>query len=523
MKPIFTFDEIREVERKIIHDEHVPSLLLMENAGKNSCDIILKQFPDLDDYRIYIICGKGNNAGDGFVVARQLVIKGFDVNLILMSEPEKLSGDAAINFHLLTRLDVLKLNIMQFDEFRNSIKKNSRNFIIDAILGTGLRGNPEASYSKVIEFINETGKNRKTKIVSLDVPSGLSSESNDNSFIVDADFTLTMGSMKTELLFGAGKEKSGEVYVAPIGIDDNLFWKYNLYGKRIIGKEDIKEIFPRRKISSHKYTNGKVLVVGGSKGLSGALLMSSLSALKSGAGAVVAAFPESLSAIFGRKLFDVMTMPLNETEDGTIAETGFVKFKQRFDWADCVLVGPGISQNESTKKFIHDVVKNCPKNLVIDADALNVLADDIEVLNRRSHDNQIILTPHIGEFSKLCKHSVDDIKKNRFEIAREFSAKNKVNVVLKSETSISVDIEENIYINTIGNQLLATAGSGDILSGIIASVFAQSYDERAAMLCGNYLHGIVAEKYFSKFKNKQTASPKDLIELIPEAVSEIIK
>jgi ADP-dependent NAD(P)H-hydrate dehydratase / NAD(P)H-hydrate epimerase len=518
MKSVFTFEEIREVEKKIIENEKVPSIVLMENAGKNSFDIIAREYPDLDDYQIFIVCGKGNNAGDGFTLARHFIINKIPARIICLTDPVELKGDALINYKMLSKETGIFLN---FDQFKKGVVVSGKILIIDAILGTGITGQLGTSISQFIEFLNDIKKrNRRLKIASIDVPSGLTSGEQMNP-VVDADFTITMGAQKTELLFGAGKENAGTVFAASIGIDECLLDKYNSYKKYFTEAGDIKMLFPKRKKSSHKYSNGKVLIVGGSKGLSGAVAMSCLSALKTGTGGVAAAIPESISTVFNRKLFEVMTVELADTEKGTIQNDQVEKIKKRMEWADVVLLGPGISTDPRTKEFVFDVISNCDKPLVIDADGLNVLSDDLSVLSKKKSGMEIILTPHPGEFAKLAGIDMKEIQLNRFEAARDFVNHYNVNLILKSETSLSCLANGEIYINSSGNEALATAGSGDVLSGIVASLFAQSGDAKTAMLCGNYLHGLCADFYFARTGNKQSATPQDIIQLIPEAVSNV--
>ncbi len=549
MKPAFTFDEIRQAEKCIIVLERIPPLLLMENAGKNSLDVLLAEFPDLDEYNIFIICGKGNNAGDGLVLARHLVINGYDVKISLIETSAQLKGDALINYQIFRKWDTLmnyqlikksgeeKAEFIFYESVFKAVKKNEKTIIIDAILGTGIKGSLSVpllakggagGFLNAITLINKAKeKNKKLKIVSLDVPSGLMSGEQVNP-VVNADLTITMGSIKTELLFGEGKENSGKVIVVPIGITENLIEKYNTSGKYIIEIDDVRKIFPRRKKSSYKYSNGKVLVIGGSRGLAGSIIMSSYSAIKSGAGGVCAAIPESLSRSFNKKVYEVMTVPLDETEEGSIRPDSFPNLQKRMEWADAVLLGPGISTNDSTKEFIFEVIKNCDKPLVIDADALNVLSTDLSVLKTRKFKNEIILTPHIGEFSRLSGTPSKEIGLNRFEIACNFVKEHNLNLVLKSETTITCTTDGKIYINSSANEALSTAGSGDVLSGIIVSLVAQStaspypLSKGEGCLIGVYLHGLCADLYYNKYGNKQTASPQDIIKLIPKAVSTIL-
>jgi hydroxyethylthiazole kinase-like uncharacterized protein yjeF len=527
MRPVFTFNEIRAVENEIINREGIPSIILMENAGRNSFDVIADELGNIDDFNIYVICGKGNNAGDGFTLARHLLIEGIEFKIVMLTPEEQLKGDAAINFDILKKLASDYSDIIYFGspaEVIKGIRRSEKVLLIDAILGTGISGKLDEKFIKAINEINYIrDKYNNVMVVSLDIPSGLKSVEDDDP-VVNADFTVSMGTIKSELLFGKGKVNSGyKIEIVPIGITDEMISAYNKYNKYFVDFDDVLELLPKRKKVSHKYVNGKVLVIGGSKGLSGAAAMSSLSAVKSGAGGVAAAIPESISKIFTGKLFEIMTVILNETEAGTISADSFNKFQKRLDWCDAVLLGPGISTNEETKKFVKQVITDCGKNMVIDADALNIIAEDVSILKNRQNKNEIILTPHLGEFSKLSGKSVEEITSDRFKCVRDFAYEYNVNVVLKSETTLSCVRNGDIYINPTGNETLAMAGTGDILSGIMVSMLAQSGDVLTAMICGNYIHGYCADIYRSKTGNAQSASPQDIIKLIPKAITDILE
>lgn len=528
MRPAFTFTEIREAEKSIIEKEGIPSLILMENAGKNTFDVITSLYHDIAERTIVIVCGKGNNAGDGFVIARHFLINGIPVEVYNLSGPGELKGDALVNFDIMRKLESGNCSMFAITEndsdilYRSLKKLKGKALIIDALLGSGTKGSVKGIYEKVIEQINTLKhKNIKIDVISVDVPSGIG-EGNTTGTVVDACHTVTMGAVKTELLYGAGKENSGNLYVVPIGITNDCFERVNAYNKYLIEESDVKSLFPRRKKSSYKYSNGKSLIIGGSKGLSGAVIMSSLAALRSGSGAVLSAFPRSISSHFSRKLNEVIKTELDETPDGSIAGDSFSKIQKQIGKADAILIGPGLSLNTETANFLFDVIINSTKPLVIDADALTFIAGNIEILKQRNSQSEIILTPHIGEFSRLTGKPTDEINANRFEIVRNFAKEYNVNVVLKSETSLSCTSDGNIYINNTGNELLGSAGSGDVLSGIIVSLLAQSGSIKTAMICGNYVHGMLADIYYDKHGNKQSASLQDLIKLIPAAVTEIL-
>ena len=525
MRSVFTFNGIREAEKKIIEKDGVPSLVLMENAGKNAFDILSIKYPDLDDYSIYIFCGKGNNAGDGFVIARQMAINGIESTIVTISNASELSGDALVNFELLNKLKADKISFITFEEF-NAVKqsplKKGKVLIIDAILGSGVKGELAENFRQTVSLLNSAKKeNKKLRIASIDVPSGLMSGKQINP-VVNADITITMAAVKAEMLYGEGKENCGEIFVAPIGITDSALDNSGNFIGRIIVHEDIQLIFPERRKTSYKYSNGRALLIGGSKGLSGAVIMSAMAAIRTGSGGVSAAYPESLSQHFGRKLFDVTKIELNETSEGSISASAYSLIEKKIQKSDAVLLGPGISLNNETKNFVFEVIKKCEKPLVIDADALSLIAEDISVLNHRNN-RETILTPHIGEFSRLSGHSMEEINENRFETVREFAKKYNVYVVMKSETTFSCLANGEIYFNSTGNEALATVGSGDVLSGIIVSLLSQTKDVKSAMLCGCYLHGLTAEIYNKKSGNKQSAAQSDLIKIIPEAMTRILR
>jgi len=528
MKSVFTFDEIRQIEKRIIEEEKIPSIILMENAGRNFASVMLKAFPGLSDYEVYVICGKGNNAGDGFTLARHLVIQNVPVKVVLLADPSALKGDAMTNYEILNRLISEDDNMLKFVEYPNFVSfvsrlsRKNKLIIIDAILGTGIKGKLDEKFSSAIVSLNRMkAKHPEIKIISVDVPSGITDETELNP-VVKADMTISMGTCKSELLFDEGKENSGKLVIVPIGVTGRYLDEHNSFKKYYVELSDVKRLFPRRRKTSHKYVNGKVLVIGGSKGLSGAVAMSSVSAIRAGAGGVVAAIPECISTVFNRKLFEVMTVEMDETEDGTIKSGQWDKLKKRVEWADTVLLGPGISTNEETGNFVFEVIQNCSKNMVIDADGLNQLSKDISVLRNRKFKNEIILTPHLGEFAKLANVEIKNIKSMRFDLVRHFAEEFNVNIALKSETTFSCLKDGEIYINSSGNETLAAAGSGDLLSGIITSIFSQTKNASTALICGNYLHGLCADLYVQKTGNSQSASPQDIMSYIPKAVTYIL-
>lgn len=528
MKPAFAFKEIREAEKSIIEKEGIPSLILMENAGKNAFDVIVSLYPDIAERAVHIVCGKGNNAGDGFVIARQFIINNIPVHVFNAAMPGELNGDALVNYDILMKQGSPYLTVTLIDDkndaavYESLLSQKGKILVIDAQLGSGINGRVKGKFERIIDQVNaHSASNKKVSVVSVDVPSGLVA-SGEQGRLINAEYTITMGAVKTELLFGAGKENSGTLFVVPIGISEGLLDKYNYGGKQIAEENDIRALFPKRKKASYKYSNGRSLIIGGSKGLSGAVIMSSLAALNSGSGAVLAAYPQSISSHFSKKLFEVIKTELPETNDGSITSDAFSYLAAPLKRADAVLIGPGLSLNKHTGQFLCDFIAKCSKPMVIDADGLTLLSENIEILLKRNNNAEIILTPHLGEFQRLSGLSMEEILNDRFTAARDFAAKYNINLVLKSETSFSCLSSGEIYLNDTGNEALASAGSGDVLSGLIVSMLAQTGSAKSAMLCGNYIHGLLAEKYYQKYGNKQSASQQKLISFIPEVITELL-
>ncbi|MFZ1320283.1 MAG: NAD(P)H-hydrate epimerase, partial [Ignavibacteria bacterium] len=362
MKNVFFNNEVLYAERKIISSLKIPSVILMENAGKNFTEILLNRLSEIDTYvnnerNFIVLAGKGNNAGDGFVIARHLCNKNIKVTLVLLSGEKDLQGDAAVNYNIIRNSKTISENLRIFRFKNTSDIKRKINFensiIIDAIFGVGFRGAPDKKMSDLFKFLNQI---KCKTLFAADVPSGLSHYNQDTEF-VKADVTISMGVRKFHTLFYKGRELSGEIEIADIGIPENEFTNYNKKKIQFTEEIDVSNFIPLRKKNSNKYTNGKVLVIAGSKGLTGAVYLSSVSAMKTGAGAVISAVPESVNDILEIKMTEVMTMPVSETIECTLSLNSYDKIKTKIKWADTILIGPGLSKNEETMELVRYVVK----------------------------------------------------------------------------------------------------------------------------------------------------------------------
>ncbi len=477
-----TSDQMRKMDQKAIESFGIPGVILMENAGRAIADLIRQNF-DLYTH-ILIFCGKGNNGGDGFVVARYLSNADYPVTIYLAADKSDLKGDALLNYKIVEKLDIPILFIKSVDDLPEIYEDE---VIVDGLLGTGISGDVKGLYSDVIDWINESG----LPVVSVDCPSGLNCDKGSvGSVCIQADFTVTMGEIKQGLLLPPGSQYVGELSVADIGFPAILSSSesYNTY---ILDRESIASLLPERPQQGHKGDFGKVFLLAGSKGLTGAAALASLASLRSGAGLSVLGIPESLNHILEDKLTEVMTKPLPDTEDGSLSLNAQNEINDFLSWADVLAIGPGLSLHPETSELVRALIPNLKHPTVLDADGINAFQGHVDILKSGSFSG--VLTPHPGELSGIINHSIEAILENRIDIVRETSQKFGCVLVLKGAPTIIGTPEGNIYINTTGNSGMGTAGSGDVLTGMIAGLLAQGLPVNDAALCGVYVHGLAGD------------------------------
>ncbi|MCX6164186.1 MAG: NAD(P)H-hydrate dehydratase, partial [Ignavibacteriae bacterium] len=325
-----------------------------------------------------------------------------------------------------------------------------------------------------------------------------------------ADYTLTMGIKKFNSVFNVGREVSGKIVVMNIGIKSEEFDKYNSKNIYEIFDEDVKNVIPKRGINSNKYTNGKLFIVSGSAGFSGASYLCSLSALKTGCGAVILGIPESLNPIMEAKTTEVITLPLQETEEQSLSGFAYQKISEKIKWSNAVLIGPGIGRNEETLALVRRIITESDCPMVLDADGIFAFKGHLDLL--RKQNGKIIITPHYGEFSNLTGYTTEDIKKNIYEISVEFAKKYNVILVLKNSPTIITD-GKSFYINSTGRENLATVGSGDVLSGIIAGILTQNKNPLKSSLAGVFIHGRCGDILFGKTGANSTIASELIYEI----------
>jgi len=514
MKSVFYNDKVLEIEKDIIESLGIPSIILMENAGKNAALFILDLIKKHSINKVVILAGKGNNAGDSFVISRFLAMSNIETDIMMFYDDVDFKGDCLINYNICKYFT--KKHYIRFIKVdsESTLKtyfedRKDRILIIDGIFGIGFKGELEKRLKNIFEFLNSL----KNKIVvAVDTPSGLAHYTGCDK-VLRADYTITMGVKKINSLFEEGKVESGKLVVVDIGIPVEEFENRNIYKIYELELPDISNHIPLRSVISNKYKNGKVFVLAGSRGFTGAAYLCSVSCLRMGAGAVILGIPESLNTILEEKTTEVITFPLPETSGKTFSMKTFDVSKEKIDWADIVLMGPGIGREQETMVLIRQLLKqNIEKKFVVDADGIFALKGNLDVL--KSRDRKIILTPHHGEFANLIGLSIQELKSNIIEIAREFAGKYDVLLVLKGSPTIITD-GTCVYINPFGHENLATVGSGDVLSGIIAAIYANLPNALDSAIAGVGIHSLCGD-YLYELNGQSSTLASDLIAVIPQ-------
>ena len=483
---ILSRKEMQFYDSLTINNFKMPGRILMENAGRGCSYFIETHFGD-DLQKVIVFCGSGNNGGDGFVIARWLKNRGKQVVVIHVDKQEKLSEDSLANFKLLTKLQIPIFKIHNYDEWVN-INMTLRNFdlIIDAIFGIGFRGKLEDWRKDLIAEINAVS----TTKVSIDVASGIDINTGMAQNAIIADYTLTMEDYKFGHFIGQGRINSGIVHKIPIGIPFQIYQQYQPHAY-LVNSRSI--IYPKRKFHFYKKMYGKVGILAGSPGYTGAAIMAGRAALKSGSGLITLYHEKDMGNIFENQLIEIMTKELPELND----DWNVKQIVEMLDQNDVLLVGPGWGVNDRNKKLLEEILWTWKKPLVLDADALTIISEDERLLKKLA-GKPIILTPHYGEFARLLHKTVEDLKADPVNYVIKFAKKYDVRILLKSISTIYTDGKQ-IKIDISGNDGLATGGSGDVLAGIIASFLAQSLSIDEAPISASYLLGKTAEKLAEEY------------------------
>ena len=511
---------MREIDRISIEKLGIPGLVLMENAGRNVFHLIREKFPQLEKERIVILCGKGNNGGDGLVVARQLLMRGLPPRVVLLADPEGLQGDARTNCEVLLQSGFAPTVIRnQGAWLRARSEFLTATLIVDAILGTGLEGPVEGFYLEVIQDLNRNFAN--IPIVAVDVPSGMPSDTGEAlGESLRARYTVTFTAPKVCHVFPPNCERLGELRVTPIGTPPYVYENDPALFLNLLGPEDLAPFGRKRRSDSHKGDYGHVLVVGGSLGKSGAAALAALGALNAGAGLVTAAVPSGVLPLVAGAAPTIMTEPLAESESGSLSRSAFDygRFAGIPPGKSVLAIGPGLSTHPETVEFTRRVVREWPQiPMVVDADGLNAYAGAGELL--QGEGRKLILTPHPGEMARLTGLTTAQVQAQRVEVARQFAVEHKVYVVLKGHRTLIAEPGGQVYVNPTGNPGMATAGTGDVLTGMIAGLLAQHPEMpvEKVVSAAVYWHGAAGDLAASR-RGELSLLATDLFAALPEAL-----
>jgi len=480
--------QMREADRRTIQEIGIPSIVLMENAGRQVVAAIERRFPDLATRRVVVLSGRGNNGGDGFVIARTILPRSAGVTVVLIGDPADVKGDAATNLAILGRLGVPVLAIADGAAWELHLRCLAEaGLVIDALFGTGLTTPLTGIHERVVADLNATS----VPVVSVDVPSGMSADTPELiGPSVHAALTVTMAALKLPLVLPPALSRAGEVVIADIGIPLEVI--ESVEGPRIelIDGQTVRALIVPRPPESHKGSFGHVLIVAGSRGKTGAAYLAAAGALRSGAGLVTVATPSGCQPVVAGLGAEYMTVPLSESAAGTVAARAAAEVLAKPH--DVLAVGPGLGGGDEVRAFVRALVERATAPMVLDADALNAFASGPDrLVGRDGHD--IIVTPHPGEMARLLGVRTEQVQADRLAAATELATRQRLYVVLKGHRTIVATPDGKLFVNTSGNPGMATGGTGDVLTGMVAAWLAQVPDAEAASKLAVFVHGAAGD------------------------------
>lgn len=507
MKCVLSVEEMRKVDETAINVYGISSALLMENAAHSSADYIKAIFKEynLENPKVYLFCGSGNNGGDGFALARHMY-NFAKVLIFWIGDESKMTPETYSNFESAKKIGLPILKLSSEDDCRNI--DLDCDCIIDGLIGVG---GSENIRGLALELLKKFKDYDRLKIA-LDVPTGLNSDTGKaNEFCFYSNFTITMFAIKLGMLLNDGPEKCGKILAASLGAPE--FTLKNFSNKFVLEDEDIGKIIPKRKRISSKFDYGRVLIIAGSKRFPGAAALVANSCISSGSGLVILA----TTSFHYSLLPEVIQFPVSPTDEGTISLRAFDELKSEIEKSDVIAIGSGLGTNPETMKFVRDIVAQFAekKKIVIDADGLKAFD------TKYKFNKNVVLTPHTGEFALLTKMDRKEIENNVFDFATKFAKEFNCNIHLKYVPSISTNGEIS-YINPYGNPGMATGGSGDVLTGIIASMLAKGIDSLEATATASYLHSKAGDLFFSTY-GPESLTASVLIENLKKVFRSYVK
>jgi ADP-dependent NAD(P)H-hydrate dehydratase / NAD(P)H-hydrate epimerase len=518
---ILTAAQMQEIDRLTSERYGVPSLTLMENAGRGVVEFLARRFSPLEGQKIVILCGRGNNGGDGLVVARLLRGRGLAPHVLLLSDPGGLRGDAAVNFERLARSGVPDIVSDSASWQRARSELGNCSLVIDALLGTGLTKPLGGFLLAVVQDFPTVFP--RARIVSVDLPTGVLADTGELiGECVRADASVTFTAPKVAHLFPPACERMGEWVVKPIGTPPETFENRPDFFLNVLERADLTWLVRPREREAHKGNFGHVLVLGGSVGKTGAATMAAKAALRSGAGLVTVATAKSALPVIASLSMEVMTEPLPETESGTVSlralEGGLLDLL--VEGKSVLAVGPGLGRHPETLELVRTVVNKYDLPVVLDADGLNAFGGCISTL--RAESRVRVFTPHPGEMGRLTDRKTSAIVANRLEVAREFAQRHGVQLVLKGFRTLTASPDGQVWVNPTGNPGMATGGSGDVLTGVVAALLAQYPDRSPAEVTAAavYLHGLAGD-IAARELGEASVIAGDILDSLPRAYQEI--
>lgn len=513
---VVTAEEMKRIDARAMEGMSIPGVMLMENAGRGVVSVIREEIGEVEDVSFAVVCGKGNNGGDGFVAARFLKNNGARITAYLLGRKSEVKGDAKTNLEIALKAGVEVVEV-KGDASLSKLEEGleSVDVAVDAIFGTGFEGAARGIPAKAIDLLNEF----EGVIFSIDVPSGLDATSGQvEGPCVLADVTATMCLPKRGLLLCPGKDHTGDLYVVDIGVPPVAMEKEHVKVE-LIDDGYVRRVFPMRPSGAHKGRFGHLLVLAGSPGLTGAAALASMSGLKVGCGLVTLGIPESLNDVMETKLTEVMTLPLPETGSRTLAPDALDPILSFLEKADALALGPGLSTDQKTRELVLRLLPEVRCPAVVDADGLNNLSFKTSVIRRCKAP--LVLTPHPGEASRLTGVRTSEIDKERIDYAVKLSRAFSSTVVLKGAPTVVGGADGFAYVNATGNSGMATGGSGDVLTGMIGGFLAQGLKGLEASNVAVYLHGLAGD-LGANDQTEYSLVAGDIMENIPLAIKECL-
>ncbi|MCK4787684.1 MAG: NAD(P)H-hydrate dehydratase [Desulfobacteraceae bacterium] len=468
--------EMRGLDRTAIEEFGIKDELLMENAGEAVYFIILNEF-GIKDKKFVVLCGVGNNGGDGFVIARKVHSNGGAVKIFILGDRNKFKGAAKLNLDIVSRLPIEIRQVESSESIRMDVTHSDA--IVDAIFGTGLTRDIEGLYGDVIELVNKSGKT----VFSVDIPSGVHGDTGKiMGRAVKADYTVTFGLPKIGNMLFPGYELSGKLYVTHISFPPTI---YDTGSMKIEINDPL--VLPARDKNGHKGYFGEVLFIAGAASYFGAPYFAALSFMKAGGGYSRLAVPASMTPFIANKGSEIVFVPQRETGSGSISLENRAALLELSEKMDMVVLGPGLSLDEETRRLIMELARDVNKPLLLDGDGITALCEDLEIIKQRKAET--ILTPHLGEMSRITGMSVPEIDAGKIDVLQRTARELNSIIVLKGAHSLIGYPDERVYINMTGNCGMATAGSGDVLTGTIAAMFGLGLSVQDAVRKGVFIHG----------------------------------